>query len=67
MDKILRKIRKSKNGLMSKPKGHSISHDSLRRKMSEVISLRERVKQAELVAGVPVSPHRSRASLRRPQ
>src|ERR1700688_3629855 len=48
-------------------RGRLVSHKVLRRKMSEVISLRERVKQAELLVDVPIRPQRSRASLRRPQ
>src|SRR5258708_39527094 len=57
----------SKRVPAAKTRGRLVSHKVLRRKMSEVISLRERVKQAELLVGVPIRPQRSRASLRRPQ
>jgi hypothetical protein len=45
-------MRNSKKDRKSKPSRHSITHKTLRRKMSEVISLRERVAQAELDVGV---------------
>jgi hypothetical protein len=45
-------MRSSKKLRTSKPKRYSISAETLRRKMSELISLRERVAQAELAAGV---------------
>jgi hypothetical protein len=38
----------SKTVLKSRPRDRLFSHEALRRKMSEVLSLRERVAQAEL-------------------
>ena len=43
----------SKTVLKSKPADRVVSHEMLRRKMSEVISLREQVAQAELAVGAP--------------
>jgi hypothetical protein len=48
----LSKMHSSKKLRTSNPNRYSISAEALRRKMSEVISLRERVEQAELAAGV---------------
>jgi hypothetical protein len=60
-------MRTSKRVSKSKPRRRSISRKSLREKMSELISLRERVAQAELAIDVPKTDHPSRARLRRPQ
>jgi hypothetical protein len=44
-------VRDPKKVLKSEPDRRPISRETLRRKMSEVISLRERVAQAELKVG----------------
>jgi hypothetical protein len=49
-------VHHSKKVRKSKPDRHSISDETLRRKMSELISLRERVAQAELNAGPALAP-----------
>jgi hypothetical protein len=60
-------VRNSKKVRKSKPDRHSISGKILRRKMSEVISLRERVAQAELEVGFAQAPFRMRGPLRLPR
>lgn len=51
MSKMLREASRSMRVPKSQAKARAISHKSLRQKMSELISLRERVAQAELAAG----------------
>jgi hypothetical protein len=50
-----------------RPHRHSISCASLYQEMSALISLRERVAQAELATGISDAPRRSRAKLKRDQ
>ncbi len=59
-------MRSSKRGPKG-PRRHSISRASLYQEMSALISLRERVAQAELAIGISNGPRRSRAKLKRDQ